>query len=71
MMNLILALLLTICLASVQGIMWKLEPGQNKCLKEEIQAHVLVMGEYEVSEAPGQKIDYVVSRICHLLAKYI
>lgn len=40
--------------------MWNLEPNTRKCLKEELQKNVLITGEFEVSEAPGQKIDYVV-----------
>lgn len=31
-----------------------------KCLKEDVQANVLVTGEYDVSEAMGQKVDYVI-----------
>ncbi|XP_067008642.1 transmembrane emp24 domain-containing protein bai isoform X2 [Anabrus simplex] len=44
----------------VQGIMWKLEPNTQKCLKEELQSDVLVTGDYEVSDVPGQKVDYIV-----------
>ncbi|XP_017769229.1 PREDICTED: transmembrane emp24 domain-containing protein bai [Nicrophorus vespilloides] len=44
----------------VNGIMWKLEPNTHKCLKEELHQNVLVTGEFGVSEAPGQKVDYVV-----------
>lgn len=50
-------------LVSVDCIMWNLEPGARKCLKEELQQNVPVVGEFEVSEAPGQTIDYVVSFI--------
>ncbi|XP_063235575.1 transmembrane emp24 domain-containing protein bai [Bacillus rossius redtenbacheri] len=45
---------------NIEGIMWKLEPNTQKCLKEELQSNVLVTGEFEVSEAPGQKVDYIV-----------
>lgn len=38
-----------------------MEPNSQKCLKEELQQNVPVTGEFEVSEAPGQRIDYVVS----------
>uniref|UniRef100_A0A6M2DXE7 Putative emp24/gp25l/p24 family of membrane trafficking n=1 Tax=Xenopsylla cheopis TaxID=163159 RepID=A0A6M2DXE7_XENCH len=55
----ILALLLCFILR-VDGIMWKLKPNTQKCLREELQSNVLVTGDYEVSEAPGQKVDYVV-----------
>ncbi|XP_011496228.1 PREDICTED: transmembrane emp24 domain-containing protein bai [Ceratosolen solmsi marchali] len=40
-------------------IMWFMEPNGHKCLKEEIQGNVLVSGEYEVSIASGQKVDFV------------
>ncbi|XP_014673361.1 PREDICTED: transmembrane emp24 domain-containing protein 10-like [Priapulus caudatus] len=36
------------------GIMFNLPPNTLKCLREEIHKDVLVSGEYEVSEAPGQ-----------------
>ena len=53
-------------IADVHSLMWYLEPNQQKCLKEEVQANVLVTGEYEVSEAHGQKVDYVVSFLIKL-----
>nr|BAM18299.1 integral membrane protein, Tmp21-I [Papilio xuthus] len=40
--------------------MWSLAPNTQKCLKEELHANVLVAGEYEVGEAPGQRVDYIV-----------
>jgi hypothetical protein len=49
-----------ILVTSVNGIMWKLQPNAQKCLKEELQSDVLVTGDYEVQGAPGQKVDYVV-----------
>lgn len=57
------ALLAIFLIAQAHGIMFYLEPNTHKCLKEEVQADVLVSGEYEVSEAMGQKTDYVVSRL--------
>ena len=54
----LLALILLI--ADVQCLMFNLEPNGNKCLKEEVQANVIVTGEYEVSDAPGQHVDYIV-----------
>lgn len=59
--------LLLIVIADVQSIMFELQPSARKCLKEEIQAQVLVSGEYQVSEAPGQRVDYVVNIIIHFL----
>lgn len=46
---------------NVRAIMWYLEPNAEKCLREEIQANVLVSGDYEVSEASAQTVNYVVS----------
>ncbi|KAM3958088.1 transmembrane emp24 domain-containing protein bai [Aphomia sociella] len=43
-----------------EGIMWSLPPNTQKCLKEELQANVLVAGEYDVAEAAGQRIDYII-----------
>lgn len=43
------------------AIMWTLAPNTQKCLKEELHANVLVAGEYDVTEAPGQRVDYIVS----------
>lgn len=50
-------------IVSADGIMWKLQPNAQKCLKEELQSDVLVTGDYEVQDAPGQKVDYVVCTV--------
>lgn len=55
-----LVLLYTAC---VHGIMWHLEPNTRKCLREELGQNVLIAGEYEVSELPGQRVDYQVSML--------
>ncbi|KAH8404998.1 hypothetical protein KR215_004169 [Drosophila sulfurigaster] len=47
------------CFWSLESVMFHLTPNTQKCLKEDIQANQLVMGEYEVSDVPGQVIDYV------------
>lgn len=47
--------------AYVHGIRFYLEPSSLKCLKEEVQANVLVAGEYEVSVTPAVKTEYIVS----------
>lgn len=44
----------------VNSISFNLEPNTQKCLKEELQGNVPVIGEFEVSEQPGQRIDYIV-----------
>lgn len=59
--NLLCVALLASC---VQGIRFNLDPNTQKCLRDEMQAHQLVLGDYEISEAPGQTIDYVVSLYC-------
>lgn len=58
-----ISLVLLSLLLSAKSIMWHLDPNAQKCLKEELQQNVPVTGEFEVSEAPGQKIDYVVCRV--------
>ncbi|XP_014365087.2 transmembrane emp24 domain-containing protein bai isoform X2 [Papilio machaon] len=55
-----LVFLLSIFWHGCQGIMWSLAPNTQKCLKEELHANVLVAGEYEVGEASGQRVDYIV-----------
>lgn len=49
--------------AYVHSIRFYLEPNSMKCLKEEVQANVLLAGEYEVSLTPAVKTEYVVSFI--------
>jgi len=45
------------CLLEVEGIRFNLQPNTQKCLRDEMNANMLVVGEYEVSQAPGQVID--------------
>ncbi|EDW07313.1 transmembrane emp24 domain-containing protein bai [Drosophila mojavensis] len=54
--------LLTIlgCVPKLHGIRFHLTPNGRKCLKEDMQANQLVKGEYEVSDVPGQIVNYVV-----------
>lgn len=47
-------LFVIICLSYVNSLMFMLSPNHKKCLREEIHKDVLVTGEYELSEAPGQ-----------------
>jgi len=60
-----------ICLLeSVRGIRFTLQPNTQKCLRDEMNANMLVVGEYEVSAAPHQIIDYVVRDTKqHILSK--
>lgn len=63
-MNLVnIILFLTFSVFYTHGIMFNLNPNTQKCLKDEMQAHQLVAGEYEVSGAPGQVVDYFVNII--------
>jgi len=48
-------------LMSADSLMFHLEPNSRKCLKEEIHEDVLVTGEYEVNEIPGQLVDMMVT----------
>ena len=51
-----LALLVSLLLVSVDSVMFHLEANARKCLAEEIRQNILVTGEFEVSEAPGQQV---------------
>lgn len=53
-------LILLATFAYAQGIRFYLEPNSMKCLKEEVQANVLVAGEYQVSLTPAVKTEYIV-----------
>lgn len=47
-------------ISAASGLMFNLEANGRKCLKEEIHKGVLVTGEYEISEVPGQQVDLMV-----------
>lgn len=42
------------------AVMFHVEPNMQKCLRDQVQAHQLVVMEFEVTDVPGQQIDYVV-----------
>lgn len=48
-------LLSTLSLSAVDALMFHISPHIKKCLKEEIHKDVLVTGDYDVSDAPGQQ----------------
>merc|ERR1712193_260105 len=52
---------LGVLLSLTDAIRFHLQPNTQKCLREEIHKDVLVSGEYEVQEAPGQTVDIVVT----------
>lgn len=56
-----LFVLFTILLVGADALMFHLSPNLKKCLKEEIHKDVLVTGDYELSEAPGQKTSLLVT----------
>jgi len=47
----------TLFVANVDSLRFALQPGGQKCLREEIHKDVLVSGDYEVYEQPGQTVD--------------
>ncbi|XP_041969020.1 transmembrane emp24 domain-containing protein bai isoform X1 [Aricia agestis] len=55
-----LVLIISVFWHGCSAIMWSLAPNTQKCLKEELHANVLVAGEYEITEAAGQRMDYIV-----------
>ncbi|XP_046558070.1 transmembrane emp24 domain-containing protein 10-like [Haliotis rubra] len=57
----IFVVLFTLCLVTIDAIRFHLSPNQKKCLREEIHKDVLVTGDYEVSDAPGQKANLMVT----------
>lgn len=56
-----------ICFTLTNALMFHLSPNSKKCLKEEIHKDVLVAGEYELSESPGQKFSIAVCNISKFL----
>jgi len=56
-------------LLQVEGIMFQLHPTNHKCLVDKVHAKTLVTGEYEITEFPGQTVDFqVVDQNGHVLA---
>ncbi|KAK0163791.1 hypothetical protein PV328_002485 [Microctonus aethiopoides] len=58
--NYVIVALLVLVIENALCIMFNLEPNGRKCLRGEIQAHILQQGEIEVSEVPGQTVSYEV-----------
>lgn len=57
---LILVLFSSTVVLQTNAIMFRLAPNAQKCLRDEMHGNQIVAGEYEITKAPGQKIDYVV-----------
>lgn len=51
-----------LCLIAYQAnaISFYLDPNGVKCLRDQVQAHQLIVMEFEITDVPGQQIDYVV-----------
>ncbi|CAH1263238.1 transmembrane emp24 domain-containing protein 10-like [Branchiostoma lanceolatum] len=56
-----LVFLVCVFLADVEGIGFSLAPNAKKCLREEIHKDILVTGDYELSDAPGQSTHLLVT----------
>ncbi|ELU11237.1 hypothetical protein CAPTEDRAFT_227555 [Capitella teleta] len=56
-----LLVLCCLCLVELDALMFHLSPNQRKCLKDEIHKGVLVTGEYDISEGPGQTANVLVT----------
>lgn len=69
MMSKLEFVLATLLVAQAGAIRWEQEPNTIKCLRESVQANIIVTGEYEVSEAPGQRVDYIVSVFLQFIKK--
>lgn len=50
-----------LCTIYVEGVRFNMQPNKQKCLKDEVQAHQLVVIEFEIAEQPGHQIDFIVS----------
>ena len=60
--------ILSVCFFYTDALMFHVSPNQKKCLREEIHKDVLVKGDYDVSEAHGQKANLkVYDIICNFM----
>lgn len=59
----VILLVSLLLLNDVSALMFHLQPSAQKCLREEIHKDVLVSGDYEITEVPGQTVDLAVSNI--------
>jgi len=56
----VILLIGAVLLSEVSSLMFHLQPSAQKCLREEIHKDVLVSGDYEITEVPGQTVDLAV-----------
>lgn len=45
---------------SIEGRLLTLKPNSSSCVRGKIQANQLVIVEYEVTDSPGQTVDYII-----------
>lgn len=57
-----MVLLLAVAVPYSSALRFFLAPNTKKCLKEEIHKNIVVTGDYELSEAPGQQASVHVSK---------
>lgn len=64
--------LLVLCAIAYQtnAISFYVEPNMQKCLRDQAQAHQLIVMEFDVTEIPGQQIDYVVRILLYYYIYY-
>lgn len=53
-------------IVTIDGLMFHIPPNGKKCLREKIHEGVLVIGDYESSDAPGQTLELKVRFTCFL-----
>jgi len=58
---LLLTIITTLIIPQIYCLRFHLQPQTKRCLKEEMRKDVLVTGEYELTEAPGQRTDLMVT----------
>lgn len=61
--SLLVLLCLSVLAPPVSSITFKVFPDVRKCVREEVHKDVLVVGEYKLSDLPGQRTDITVSTL--------
>ncbi len=51
------SVILVLNLIPTESLRFHLPPNTKRCLKEEMRKDVLVTGQYDLSDAPGQRTD--------------
>jgi hypothetical protein len=64
------SVILVLDLMPTESLRFHLPPNTKRCLKEEMRKDVLVTGQYDLSDAPGQRTDLSVHYINSYIAKH-